>query len=131
MICKSICKFWKFIQYNIYWDKTQMLKKFPLWKFLFFFHELQLIVVLLLIRSSYTSWSTRAISLKLCVGFSIFDSVSFLLNVIFLLNKKHTLFDLKVGLSPSKKVCFICFNKRLLKIMKNTFYFILSRSQDI
>ena len=32
----------------------------------------------------------------------------------------------KVGLSPSKKkILFICFNKNSLKIMKNTFYFIL------
>ena len=33
------------------------------------------------------------ISLKVCVGFSIFDSVSFLLKFIFLFNKKHELFD--------------------------------------
>ena len=32
---------------------------------------------------------------KTCVGFSIFDFVSFLLRFIFLLNKKHRLFDLK------------------------------------
>ena len=32
---------------------------------------------------------------------------------------------LKVGLSPSKKKCFICFNKSPLKMMKNAFYFIL------
>ena len=31
---------------------------------------------------------------------------------------------LEVDLSPSKK-CFICFNERLLKMMKNAFYFIL------
>ena len=28
---------------------------------------------------------------------------------------------LKVGLSPSKKICFICFNKSPLKMMKNAF----------
>ena len=31
----------------------------------------------------------------------------------------------KVGLSPSKKICFICFNESPLKMVKNTFYFIL------
>ena len=31
----------------------------------------------------------------------------------------------KVGLSPSKKNCFICFNKSPSKVMKNAFYFIL------
>ena len=58
--------FWKFIQYTIHWDKTQMLKKFPLDKInvtinalTSFFHELQLITVLLLIRNSYISWSTN------------------------------------------------------------------------
>ena len=37
------------------------------------------------------------ISLKLCVGFSIFDFVSFLLKFIFLFNKKHELFDFKTS----------------------------------
>ena len=54
----------------------------------FFFCELQLIIVLLLICDFSMSWSTRFVSLKLCVGFSIFDSVSFLLKFIFLFNKK-------------------------------------------
>ena len=31
----------------------------------------------------------------------------------------------KVGLSPSRKICFICFNESTLKMMKNAFYFIL------
>ena len=75
---------WKCIPYSIHWDKTQMLikkilranekvQKMPS----FFFRELQLITVLLLICDSYTSWSTKFVSLKLCVGFSIFDSVRF------------------------------------------------------
>ena len=59
----------------------------------FFFHKLQLITVLLLICDSYMSWSTRLASLKLCVGFSIFDSVSFLLKFIFLFGKMHGFFD--------------------------------------
>ena len=63
----------------------------------FFFHELQLITVLLLIRNSYTSQSTRFISLKLFIGFSIFGSVPFLLKFTFLFNKKHGLFDFKTS----------------------------------
>ena len=31
----------------------------------------------------------------------------------------------KVGLSPSKKIFFICFNGSPSKMMKNAFYFIL------
>ena len=61
----------------------------------FFFRELQLITVLLLIRNSFTSWSTRFISLKQCEEFSIFDSDLFLLELAFFFNKKHELFDLK------------------------------------
>ena len=58
----------------------------------FFFQELQLITVLLLICNSYTGWSTRSISLKLCEGFSIFHSVSFLLEFfIFVQQKSRTL----------------------------------------
>ena len=53
----------------------------------FFFSELQLIAVLLLTRDSYISWSTRFVSLKSCVGFSIFDSASFLLNFSFFSRK--------------------------------------------
>ena len=34
---------------------------------------------------------------------------------------------LKVGLSPSKKDFFICFNKSPLKMMKHAFYFMLKR----
>ena len=34
-------------------------------------------------------------------------------------------FERKVGLSPSKKFLFICFNEIPLKIMKNVFYFML------
>ena len=79
--------FWKFIQYIVYWDKIQIHS--------FFFRELQLIAVLLLIDNSKNSRSTRFISLKLCVGFSIFDSVSFLLKFILLFNKNTDFFPLK------------------------------------
>ena len=33
--------------------------------------------------------------------------------------------DLKVGLSPSRKVCIICFFEKPLKMMNNAFYLIL------
>ena len=56
----------------------------------FFFHELQLIIVLLVICDSYELKHK-----KLCVGFSIFDSVSFLLKFIFLFNNMHGIFDFK------------------------------------
>ena len=46
---------------------------------------------------SYKSWSTRFVSLKPCVGFSIFDSASFLLKFIFLFYKIHGLFDFKTS----------------------------------
>ena len=36
-----------------------------------------------------------------------------------------TNFTIKVGLSPSKKIIFICFNYSRLKVIKNAFYFIL------
>ena len=88
----KVYMFWKFIQYTIHWDKIQRLKKFPSDKInvtkmhSFLFCELQLITVLLLICNSYMSWNTRFVSLKLCVWFSIFHSVSFLLKIIFLFN---------------------------------------------
>ena len=63
----------------------------------FFFRELQLITVLRCV--SYMCGSTRFVSLKVHVKFSIFDSISFLLKFIFLFNKKHrliTLFKIKI-----------------------------------
>ena len=60
----------------------------------FLIRELQLIIVLLLIYHSYMSRTTRFVSLKLCVGFSNFDSVFFflfLLKFIFFFNKIHGL----------------------------------------
>ena len=41
------------------------------------------------------SWSTESVSLKLWVGFSIFDSVSFLLKFLFLFDRTHGLLTLK------------------------------------
>ena len=62
----------------------------------FFYRELQLITVLLLICDYYMSRSTsRFVSLELCVGFSVFDSVLFLPKFILLFSKMHGLFDFK------------------------------------
>ena len=90
----KVCILWKFIQYTVHWDKTQVLKKISFGKknvtknvIPFFFCDLQIIIVLLLICHSYISWSTRLVSLKLCVGFSIFDCVAFLLKLIFFSTK--------------------------------------------
>ena len=69
----------------------------------FFFRELQLITVLLIIRDSYMSWSKRFMSLKLCVGFSIFDSVSFLLSFTF---------SVQIFLLVS---CYFCWDSSTLK----------------
>ena len=102
---KSLCSkvFW-FVQvgnqYTIHWDKTQIFKKFPLRKLndtknaLVFFRGLQLIERW---AEHYMSWSTRFVSLKLRVGFSNLDSVSFLLNFIIFFNKIHGLFDFKMS----------------------------------
>ena len=86
MICKSIyiLKVYS-IHYTLRWKqnvKKKLLRiKLTLQKMhSFSFSKLQLITVALLIRNSYFSWKTWFISLKLCIGFSIFDSVSFLLN---------------------------------------------------
>ena len=91
----------------IHWDKTQILKKFSSdetngTKDVLFFCELQFVKVLVLICDSYTSWSTSFVSQNLCVKFSIFDSVSFLLKFIFLFNKIHGLFDFKTSSFFSK-----------------------------
>ena len=46
---------------------------------------------------SYMTWNTSFVPLKLCVGFSIFHSVLFLLKFTFLFNKMHGLFDFKTS----------------------------------
>ena len=89
LISKSIYIFWKFIQHTIYWDKTQMLKKN-------FFEQ----------NKRYKNCSRFAFAnsnlsqlykLKYMVQLSkavceIFH-FWFLLNVVFLFNKKHGLLD--------------------------------------
>ena len=67
--------FWKFIQYTIHWDKTQMLKKCPSDKITatkntLFFLSRAPITVLLSIRYSYMSCS--AISILPCFYYSLY-----------------------------------------------------------
>ena len=81
-----------------------MSKKFPLDKInvtkkhSFFFRELQLISFtfdlqfLFLYKLKHMVYRS-----KLCVAFSIFDFVSFLLNFVFLFNKKHGFFDFQTS----------------------------------
>ena len=69
----------------------------------FFFRELQHITILLLIRNFYTTWSTRFISPRVCVEFSIFDSISFLLKFTLLFDKTYGLFDFEISQFLSKK----------------------------
>ena len=90
----------------------------------FFFRELQLITVLFLIYDSYMTWSTRFVSLKLCVGFFIFDFLSFLLKFIHLFNKmqglltlkRHNPFQIKIIEKPNTVLLpdlwFLSFNKK-------------------
>ena len=85
-------------------DNTTMSKKFPLDKInvtkkhSFFFRELQLISFtfdlqfLFLYKLKHMVYRS-----KLCVAFSIFDFVSFLLNFVFLFNKKHGFFDFQMS----------------------------------
>ena len=100
----KVCIFWKCFQHTIDWDKREILKKFRLDKingakntllFLSRAPTRKNCDVLLLICDSYMIWRTRFVSLKLCVGFSIFDFVAFLLKFTFLFDKIHGLFDLK------------------------------------
>ena len=102
--------FLKCIYYTMHWDKTQMLKKFSLVKIngtnnaLFFLSRAPTHTVLLVVCNFYMSWSTRFVSIKLCVGCSIFDFVSFWLKFIFLFNN-NWLFELVSKLiSESEKL---------------------------
>ena len=91
--------FWKCIQCIIHWDKSQILKQFPSEKI----NGTKNAPFFLSRAPTHHSWflyglgSTRFVSLKLCVGYSIFDSVPFLLKFIHLLNNMHERFDFKMS----------------------------------
>ena len=99
----KVCIFWKCTQHIIHWDKTQTLKSFPSDKInctknvLFFLSRGPTYHSFIVICDSYMSRSTRFAALKMCVGFYILDSVSFLLKFVFLFNKMHRLFDFKTS----------------------------------
>ena len=63
----KVCIFWKCMQYTIHWDKTHMLKKFPLYKIndtkmpSFFFWKLQLI------SFTFNLWSLYELKYKVLV----------------------------------------------------------------
>ena len=67
------------------------------------------------------SWSTRFVLVKLFVGFSIFDFVSFLLKFIFLFNKMHAPFDFKEMLWPILCIDINTHSDREWTIMLNLF----------
>ena len=58
----------------------------------FNFRKLQLMTVLLSVRDSHLSGTTKFVCSNMWVGFSILDSVSFSLKFTFSFNKKHGLF---------------------------------------
>ena len=70
----------------------------------FFVCELQLTTVLLLICDSHMSWRIGFVSLKPCVGFSIFESFSLLSNFIFLFNEDQRFLDFKTIISFNIKI---------------------------
>ena len=102
MICIKIYISKVYSIHYTHWDKKRNVKKNSLGDnnrykkcILLFLLELQLITALLLIRDSYISWSTKFVSLKVFGGFSIFDSVSFLIKV-YISVQKNALFSLTV-----------------------------------
>ena len=89
----KVCIFWKGIQYTIHWHNTQMLKKIPLDKIngtkipSFFFCELSTSFTFNLRFLHELEICPWFVPLKLCVGVFIFDSILFLLKLIFCLTK--------------------------------------------
>ena len=102
----KMCIFWKCIQYSIHWDKTRISKKNSLRQNKRYKKAL---LFLLCVPTHYSfPFNLRFLyelkhKLRLFnVEFSIFDSFSFLLKFIFLLNKMHGLFDVKTPYFLSK-----------------------------
>ena len=94
----KVCILWKFIQYTIHGDETQMLKKNSFGQnkqykkcSYFFFRELQLTTVSLLICDSCMSWNTRFVSLKLCEIFH------FQFRLYISINTKYRLLDVNTS----------------------------------
>ena len=109
LICKKckkygkVCVFWKCIQYTTHWDETQMLKKIPSNKIngtknaLFFLSQAPTHHGFTFNLRFLHELKHKVRLLKLCVGFFIFDYVSFFLKFMFLFNKMHVVFDFKTS----------------------------------
>ena len=86
----KVCRFRKCIQYTIHWDKSTNFKKNPFRQnkrykdSLFFLLWVPIHHNFILICNSYMSWSTRFVLLKLCMGFSVFNSISFSISILFI-----------------------------------------------
>ena len=68
----KVCIFWKFVQYTIHWDKTQMLKQFPLDKI----NDTKNALFFLLWTSTYHSFTFNLLFLyelkhKFCLSKSV------------------------------------------------------------
>ena len=69
--------------FNTLYNDTKIIQNKDYKKCTFFFREVQLFIVLLLICNSSTNWTTWFTSLEMCVGFYIFDSRPFFKNLNF------------------------------------------------
>ena len=124
----NVYLFLKFIQYTIYWEKTNNKRfSFRLTKCyknkLFFLSRDQCIRVFIVVYDFCMSWSTRFItSIKVCVGFSIFDFILFLLKFLFSNSRKLWLCDFK---EASTKNCESV--KKCKFLMKIFFQIILNK----
>ena len=121
LICKSIYIPKVYSIHTIHWDKTEMLKRFPSDKT----NDTKKALCFLSRAPTHHNftfnlwfWSTRFVPLKLCVGFSIFDSVSFLLKFIFLFNKMDGFFTLKQNFFTKfcSQTCYFKVETRSFKI---------------
>ena len=87
----------------------------------FSFRELQLITVLILISGFHMISSTRFVSLKVCAGFSIFDSVFLLKLIIGLFNSKTS--ELLSKLKYKKTQTHACSLASIFKFRKEVLEF--------
>ena len=86
---------------------------------------LLLIISLVIINIFIISIIIVFITTQVCCSVLIFAILSYIFIIIIFNIRFTVIVIIKVGFSPSKKVIFICFNESPLKMMKNTFYFIL------
>ena len=97
---------WKLVQYTIHWDKTRMWRKFSLDKInvtkMHCFPSRDPTFYSFTFNSRFLyELEHKFVSLKACVGFSIFDSVSLLLKFTFFYSTKGRVF-----LTLKRRNCF-------------------------